>query len=515
VRALVLAAAGLVCLFGWPGPARGQKPTVVPASQVYRSGVADAALDRRLSGMLRESALGHLHPPPVVLVADTQVVRGDTIDGDVLVLDATLILEGTVTGDLVLVDAGAFVRAGSRVEGDLVNIGGGLYRSELSHVGGSIVDLPSAPYRVDREPGRFAIRAIERPDRLTPDGVAGFHAPTYDRVNGLTLVWGARYRLPRLRRVVPSVHGQIGWRTQRGEPTFGASLALNRARLAGEVGYDKGSATNDRWIADDLSNSLSYLWNGDDYRDYHQAERFWVGITRELGDAEKAFHGAVELRGQVEDATTIRGGEPWHLLGDSARSNPPVDDGRTTSLTATFDVQWHGRKTWFEGGVEYEAARDWLDGDYSFDRVAVTGDWAMQGLADHTLEVDFFVQQRLGGTPLPRQRWSYVGGSRTLQTVAFGRYMGDRVVFVETGYSVPAPRRVSLPFLGSPYIRLIHAVGMAWSQDDAPAFAQEIGVRLSFFILDVRYMVDPADLDHTDLDFLVNVPLLGGYPWQY
>ncbi len=514
VRVASLVLAGLAVL-GAAGAAGAQEPvTVVPASQVTRSREADAALDRRLSKLLRESAIDRVRPAPLVLVGDTLIARGDTVAGSVLVLDATLILEGGVTGDLVLVDAGAFVRPGAWVGGDLVNMAGGLYRSELARVGGAIVDLPTAPYRVIREGGGFVIRATEPPQRLVLDGLVGLHVPTYDRVNGLTAIWGARYRLPRLGRVAPSIHGQVGWRTQLGDPTYGASLEVRRERLAVSVGFDRGSVTNDRWIADDLTNSLGYLWNGNDYRDYHEAERFWAGIARELGDEEKTFWGRVSLRGQVEDASTLPGGEPWHILGDSARSNPRIDDGLTTSLVATFDLAWHGLQTWFEGGAEYEVGRKWLDGDFPFSRIAVEGDWAMQALADHTLEVDFFVQQRFGNAVSPPQRWSYVGGSKTLQTVDFGRYRGDRVVFVETGYSVPAPPHLALPILGAPYVRLIHATGMAWWEGDAPSFEHEIGIRLSFFVLDVRYMLDPSDPDRSDLDILVNVPSFSRYPWE-
>lgn len=469
-------------------------------------GASDVALDRRLTRLLRAD--------PVILTRDTLLARGDTLRGSVLVLDATLIVEGVITGDLVVVDAGAFVRPTAVVRGDLVNMGGGLYRSELASVGGTIIDLPTASYRVVREPDRILIVAADTPSPLKLDGLWGLQPPTYDRVNGLTAVWGARYRLPRLGDVTPSVHGQVGWMTQRGEPTYGLSARVRYRATTLEGGYEKGWDTTEEWIRGDLLNSVNYAWSGRDVRDYHQAERRWVGVKRELGDVQKSFYGVLGVRGQVVDAGSLRGGDPWHLWGEEARPNPGIDDGRATSVIASFDLEWRGRQTDFDGGVEYEAARDWLDGDFTFDRVAAWGDWAMHALADHTLEIEFFVQQPLGSVVMPRQRWSFVGGTGTLQTLEFAEYRGDRVIYVESKYIIPLPERVAVPYLGAPDLELIHGAGMAWIEGEDPAFRQEVGARLQFFAIYLRYMVDPADPGNNDIDIGLSMPFGRSYPWE-
>jgi hypothetical protein len=251
----------------------------------------------------------------------------------------------------------------------------------------------------------------------------------------------------------------------------------------------------------------------DDFRDYHEAERVWVGLEHGFGDPQQSLHAAVSVRGQIEDASSLGGDEPWHLLGDSTRSNPAIDDGRTTSVVAALDMAWHGLQTWFEGSLEYEAAREWLDGEFEFDRVTLEGDWAMQALADHTLEIGFFMQQPLGD-PLPRQRWSFLGGPGTLQTVEFARYSGDRVVFVETQYWIPVPDRWYVPFLGTPALGLVHGTGMAWVEGEDRSLEQEVGVRLRFLSLEFRFMLDPTDPSSSNLDIGVSVALGGSYPWQ-
>lgn len=497
-RVLVLTVAAAL-----PGFADAQ---VVPDRPVERVGAADLAVDSRLSRLLEAGVQ--------IVAGDTMVGPADTVPGSLLVLDATLILEGVVLGDLVVVDAGAFVRPGAVVRGDLVNAGGGLYRSELARIGGTVIDLPNAGYRVIREPDRIVIQASGVPSPLTFDGIQGFHPPTYDRVNGVTAIWGATLRLPRLGNVTPSVHGQAGWLTERGEETYGARLRLRWGATRLEGGIDREWDTDDDWIRGDLRNSLDYIWDGDDYRDYHEVERRWVGLARELGDEEKSFYGTLRVGGRIEDATSLEAGNPWHLLGDTVRTNPAIDDGRTTSLVAGFDAEWTGLRTAFEGTVEYEAARDWEGGQFDFDRIAVGGEWAMRALADHTLEIEFFAQAPLRGDTLPRQRWSFVGGSGTLQTLEFAQYYGDRVVWVENKYIIPLPDRLALPLLGAPDLQLIHAAGMAWLQDQDRTLHQEIGARLEFFGVYIRYMTPPDDPGDGDLDISLTWPFDEAYPWQ-
>jgi hypothetical protein len=497
-------AAALVAVAAAPGSAAAQR--VIPDVPVEKVGAADVAVDNRLSRLLEEGVL--------VIAGDTMVGPTDTVPGSLMVLDATLILEGVVLGDVVVVDAGAFVRPGAVVRGDVVNAGGGLYRSELARISGTVIDLPNAGYRVVREVDRIVIQASGVPSPLTFDGIQGFHPPTYDRVNGVTAVWGATLRLPRLGNVTPSIHGQAGWQTERGEETYGAWLRLRWGATRLEGGIDREWDTNEDWIRDDITNSLSVFWDGDDYRDYHDVERTWARLAHVFGDEEKSFHGTLRLGGRIEDALSLERGNPWNLLGDTLRTNPAVDDGRTTSLVAAFDMDWTGLRTAFEGGVEYEVAREWEGGEFDFDRIAIRGEWAMAALADHTLEIEFFTQAPLRGDTLPRQRWSFVGGSGTLQTLEFAQHYGDRVAWVENKYIIPLPAWLALPVVGAPDLQLIHAAGMAWLQGQDHDLHQEIGGRLEFFGAFIRYMMPPDELGAGDLDVGLTWPFEERYPWQ-
>jgi hypothetical protein len=486
-----------------PPPVAAQEPEI----QVELRGASDVALDRRLARLLAGD--------PLIVTRDTLIARGDTVAAPVLVLgEVTVIVEGALLDDLVLVRAGAFVRPGALVGGDLVNIAGGLYRSELATIRGTIIDLPTASYDVVEEPGRLVIVASDAPSPLQLDGFLGLHEPAYDRANGLTATWGATYWFPMLRSAQPYVHGQAGWRTEPGDPVYGAELGMRLGASTVAAGYERASDTNEQWIRGQTLNSLNYLLSGKDYRDYHEVRRAWAGLTRRFGDEAKNVFAVLRARFQAEESRSLPGDDPWHIFGDSVRPNPLIDDGRITSAVADLSLEWEGLETRADGTLSVERAMDVLDGEFTFTRVTLDADWAMHALADHTVEIEVHAQAPLSGGTLPRQRWGFVGGSGTIQTLDFARFNGDHVFFVETKYIIPMPPRLGLPLLGAPDVELVHGAGMAWFEGEERRFRQEVGVRLQFFSLYFRYMIEPAEPRNGDLDIGLGWPFDRPYPWR-
>jgi hypothetical protein len=485
-------------------------PAAAAAQRVERQGAADVALDRRLARLLASGRY-------TLLAADTFVGAQDTIPGSVLVLDATLILEGTVRGDAVVVDGGIFVRPGARVTGDVVNIGGGLYRSMNARIGGHIIDLPNAPYHVARTDGVLRIVARAQPSRIKLDSpVAGIHAPIYDRVAGLTAAWGAALTLPQLGPIQPEIHGWIGYQTQRGEPVGGADLGLRAGAYELRGSLARSTYTNDDWDRRNGYNSATYLWNGSDYRNYYAADRAYVTLSRELGDVEKRFYAKLHVGAQLEDATSLTAGDPWHVVGPTPRPNPAIDDGRIASGIAGLDANWIGSLTWLNLGGQVELGRKVRGGHYRFDRFETWGTWAMKAIANQTLEVHWRFTGPLPGTDsLPRQRWGILGGAGTLPVYDVGEFRGDRLAFVQTRYLVPLPRWLALPVFGSPDLALIDAVGRAWTASSTETrLEQNVGAGLEFFGAYVRYIVDARDASRSALSAGLVWPFGGRYPWQ-
>lgn len=448
-----------------------------------------------------------------VIAADTLIAATDTVHGTALVLGARLRLEGVVTGDLVLVDANVFLRPSARVLGSVRNIGGGLYPSELAVVQGATRSEPNAPYLVrDLQDGTIVIQGLARRAAFMPAGIFGLLPPTYDRVDGVTLSLGASYMLPRVERVEPVLRGRVDLRTRRGRFTGGLELGLPRGRTELAVGAQRTTATNERWILGDIENSLTFLLAGNDYRDYWEADRAYVELRRTLETGERTFTAFV--RGQLEEARTLVPGSPWTLFGTPRQDNIVVDGRRISSIIAggRADLTMPAHALRLDAAVE--AATDVLQGAHTFNRYEVDGRWAMAALANHTLAIHGHAQGPLPGTDsLPGQRWSFVGGSHTLETFAIAEFRGDRVAFVETRYIVPVPQ-LRVRFLGRPDIELVHAAGMAWTADESPPLEQNLGLRLRFPLVNFRVAMDPArPIRYTAFSVGLNLPRRS-FPWE-
>jgi hypothetical protein len=479
--ALALAAA----LLGWPACAWAQ--------QVRLAGQGDPGIDRRLQRLLAE-------PDLLIVAADTLIAAGDTVRGPLLVLDARLILEGHVDGDLAGVAADLFLRPRASIAGDLANVGGGLYPSELAQVAGHTLDLPLARYRVERHEHELVIIGEIDFARLRLDGLFGLHAPTYDRVNGLRLTWGAGYYLGPRGAAGPVLHGQVGYLSQRGELEGGVDLSHRLGTVRVEAGVYRLTRTNEEWIRSALINSLHYLWNARDFRDYYAADAAYVELRHEPRRDRLVVEPG--LRIEVEEARSLVAGHPWSLLrrGQPPRPNRPADEIRLASATAHADLAWRGRSAAADLRAELEAAGRLLGGERNFGRFLLSGDFGMAALADHRLDFGWHAQTPLWGGLLPRQRWSFVGGFDNLQTVPLGAFHGESVVYLETVYWIPLPDRLRLPYLGVPELGLLHGAGMAWTRDEPRDLVQNIGAGLQASIFFLRFLTDPATGDrHADI----------------
>jgi hypothetical protein len=449
-----------------------------------------------------------------LLAHDTLLARNDTIHGTALVAGSTLRLEGMITGDLVIVDANVFVRPTARVMGDVRNIAGGLYYSELAAVIGTIHNEPNAAYRIERpDEARLDIVGTTASSVFVLYGIMGLQIPTYDRVDGLTLSAAGGYLLPRIGDVEPILRGRVDYRFERSEFTGGAELAAARRRTEVAAGVERTTVTNERWIRSDLINSLTSIISAKDRRDYYAADRGYLEIRRLLEAGPRVTNAF--LRAQIEDATPLAAGNPWSITGDFRSDNIMVTDSRIMSAVLGGNTVWTMPRHVVEVDAAVEFATEMFDGNFAFGRYEIDADWAMAALADHTLRIEPHMQGPLPGTEsLPLQRWSFVGGSGTLNTFDDAEFRGDRVAFVETSYSIPLPRSLTIRILGRPHFELLHAAGMAWTADEPADFEQNVGVRLRFNMIYLRAITHPSRFAD-DMEFAVGVSFpRRGYPWQ-
>jgi hypothetical protein len=478
---------------------------VPAAAQVEVAGRGSIEWDVRLREMVRSGRY-------TVLTHDTLIARADTVRGPVLAPGITVRVEGVIDGDLVGVDANLFLRPHGRVTGDVINVAGGFYPSELATVAGNVINEPAAPYDVERRGGILRIVGTESRSLLQLEGFRGVQVPRYDRVDGVTLRLGGRYLLPRLGLVEPFVGARGSYHSQRGAFGGMGEVGLRRRGTEVAVGAERETLTNERWIRGDILNSLSFLWQGKDYRNYYESDRYYVELRRVLEDAQRTTSAVLAL--QAQDARSLDAHGPWTVFEpDSVRPNPRISEGRIASAVLRLDSEWELATSAAQLQLELEGGFEALGGDFGFGRFLVIAEYAMRALADHTLEIQGYFQGPLPGTDsLPRQRWTFVGGSGTLYTFETAQFPGDRVAFVESDYSIPLPERLRVPLLGRPNIELLHNAGMAWSHGQTPTFEQNLGVRLRFPLVHARFVLDPADIDNNE--FSVGVTFPNRRPWE-
>ena len=475
------------------------------AQRVSARGYGEADLDAVLRSMLGGQ---------YTLVSEDRLISSsDTVQGNVLVVRARLIVEGTVLGDVVGVDANLYFRPTAIVTGSVTNIAGGLYPSEQAELG-SVENRPLAPYHVRESDGALVIEGTNQRPALKLGGLFGLQNPEYNRVDGVRAEFGPTLLLPPFFALEPSIFASIGYATHRGDLITRAGLGFRRGRSHLIMGWeDNITETNDRWVRSDLKNSLSYIWDGKDYRNYYEAERIYVEFSRTLERGVRETR--IWLRGQHEDASPLVGGTPWTVFDpDTVRDNPLIPESSITSVVLGVESEAEGLTTaWnFNGWIE-TAGADLVDSDHAFNMYGVNALFAMKAIANHTLEIEGYFRGPLPGTEvLPEQRWTQVGGSGTLYTFDIAEFRGDRLVFVESEYTLPFSERLRIPILGLPRLRLMHNIGMTWTHDIDRRFEQNIGVRIHFNLAHMRYIIDPRS-GESKFSAGVSFPSRG-YPWE-
>ncbi len=432
----------------------------------------------------------------LLLRRDTVLPADFRANGDLVVLGAEVRLEGTVEGAVAVLDGGLFVRPGARIAGPVVTVGGGYYRSALASAGEAL-DVPlQAEARVEGDDNGFVVILLAPPGQppIRLPGLLGLGLPTYDRVDGLTLRWGTAAHL-RGDSIATTAGATVSYHSARGE--LGGRVALLHpltADLRLELAGARRTATNESWIRGDLENSIATIGLHSDVRDYHRTDEASLTLARRPRQALIAGEGRVLPRLTVRASRdrSVAASDPWTLFGDEPwRPNPAIDEGTLASVVGGAEAERVGATTAFLGDAAVEWAPEGI-GDFSFVQLVASGEWAAEALWRHRFELFAYTRQTLGGDAAPRQRWSFVGGSGTLSTLETARMRGDHVVYVESGYALPAP--VKVPFLDAPEVRLEHRLGSAWvSGFEPPRWEQALGAGLDFGLLKAMLFVDPAD----------------------
>jgi hypothetical protein len=434
--------------------------------------------------------------------------------GDVVIYDADVRLEGSIEGRVAVIGGDFFIRPQAVVKGDIAVLGGGVYPSALATVSGRILETrpgtqvaiagdsavhDTATYaaRIIPVPGPSVFAPVTRP------------FPAYDRVNGVTLTAGARV-LPTRNDSGPRLDLWLAYRFENPDRLGGGArvtlpLGVQNVRVAAEA--SRATHTNDAWQRPDLSNSLSVLLTGRDYRDYWDADQLRLSLFRPVGKPLIAGERWLNPRLGVlwSRDRSLPGPHVFSVWQsrDKDRVNPPVLEGEILSLFAGAGLNVVGRVSGLVADVQLERS---IPSQSVSDFTELTGaaTYTTVPFRTHTLRVYLRGAVPLG-SDAPPQRYQILGGPGTLPTLAVGAFRGDHLAFVDATYGIPVP--LQLPFVGMPQLQALYFSGAAWTGDSSPRWVQNVGVGVLFSLVGVQVVVDPAaDRIRPRVVFTASVP---------
>ena len=388
---------------------------------------------------------------------DFSLASGDTVRGDVAVLGGHARVAGVVTGQLLALNGGISLMESGHVNGTLTVIGGAFDSPARPSVGGEIrVWAARLRYRqsgdsliadVDREP--FAQwSGWRRNEHLGPHSelfLASAH--TYNRVEGLPVYFGPRYRNgvgdTRFNVELLGVF-RTGDRLRWARQNLGHRAlveiqqgATSGVRVGGRL-FDEVDAV-EQWQLDDTEVGLSSFLFTRDYRDYwlrHGAAGY-VSLFSRGGTQLRAEYGAE--RWSTRNTLNV-----WSIFNekDAWRPNPEMDEGvlHIATLTGRLDTRnsvENPRSGWL-------LFAQWERGDGTLDRLAPTTPNVRATAAGHVEYTRGLVDLRrynrlapgaqlnvravlggwIDGNALPLQRRFSVSGIDALPGFDFRRTLG-------------------------------------------------------------------------------------------
>jgi hypothetical protein len=451
---------------------------------------------RRSAAFIREAVA----QPHVVVNSGTMrldLPRDSTITSTLIVIGRPTYLASKVQGSVVVIGSDLILRPGADVSGHAVAIGGTVATTTLGRVGGRVESFRDETCAVTMKQGAYVvdIRSMlgaESISVLQPAGFEGLLAPSYDRVDGLSLPVGALITLGlRATEIEPSVV----YRSRLGALDPAVDLRINPegpVRFDGRAGYFTRS--NENWNYSDLVNSALSLFAGVDTRNYFRSKggegRLLVAVTRPGLSIEPFVGARFERVSSITAAGTV-----FSVIGRRStermlRDNPLVESGSIGSgLVGAVMHDTTGLVT-SRLGAELEHSFTTMAGTKKFTQLTIDGHLGFPTFGTQSLHFRAHGVATAGDS-VTRARYTYLGGSGTLPVVETLAMPGTEVLFIESRYLIPLDR-VLIPLIGSPVVTLRHIMGAAGVRQ-LPSLEQEIGVGLGLSVLRLDFTTEVSN----------------------
>ncbi len=319
-----------------------------------------ASAQQRARGGTMWGAVGIYNAPGTNRVSGALTIEAEReIEGDVAVLNGPVTVAGRITGSLVAINADVRLVKGARIGQDLIIIGGQLTRDDSVTVVGEVrTQAELLRYSLDgdrlvpeEDRGADWRPHIDRPGRDRGEAYTDLFfvaARTYNRVEGLPILVGPRFRRPtNWGRVqvealgVVRTAGPVRWdrgtigHDARGDLRLGKKNGLV---LSGRL-FDVVAPVED-WQLTDTEAGLGTFVLHRDFRDHYGRHGWEAGLGGRIGEeASLSVVAGSEQWRAVEERrpfTVFRDTERWRL-------NAPMDVGRVDLVSARLRVDTRER----------------------------------------------------------------------------------------------------------------------------------------------------------------------------
>lgn len=390
------------------------------------------------------------------------VPAGRTVEGNVGVINGPILIAGQINGTLVVINADVRLVAGASITRDLIVVGGAVSRDSSVTIGGEVrSQLELMHYEMDGDLIRVAgggfgdwrprVDGPWRDQRESYTELFYLEARTYNRVEGLPILVGPRFRRPTDWGRV-QIEALATLRTADGNP-WREFPAGHDARAEIRLGISNGLVLSGRafdviepvesWQLRESEAGLAAFLSHTDLRDHYGRHGVEGTFGGRLGD-EASLHAVFGSErwksvGAQRAFSLTKDDEPW-------RANADMDEGRIDllGLRLNIDTRERLRSPWTGG---WYVKSDLERGRGTITRAPAIGD--LPTAAEEVNYSRYFLDARrytrispgtalnlrivsgghLGGDRLPLQRRVSIGGPGTVDGYDFRRAPFDDDMF--------------------------------------------------------------------------------------
>lgn len=429
---------------------------------------------------------------------DAEIAEDEFIKGDVIILKGVLVVNGEVDGTILAIYGDVELEDEAYVHGDVIAINGKVWREEDAKVKGDIVETDNRSRRnrtvtykgKNKKTGKKTY--VKKDERKRKRHSSHYNTDdnepvwvNYNRVDGLTLglqLPSQEWWEDRNHNFALSGKAGYSFASKNAQWQLGFErwiLGEYRLSIGAEI-HDK-TDTEDRWIINDVENSLAAAIIKEDFQDFYRRKGHSLFLSQNLGRL-------INLRAEYHDDEfeNLEQHAKWSLFGKNKHFHPnplalppgyvnspdyeltPYMQIKSVAAKLTIDSRNNKSNTsngWYISAFAERAGHE-LESPLDFERF-ILDIRRYQPLGwDENLNIRLRAGTATG--TLPPMYWFDLGGISTMRGYGYKEMTGDRMVLGNLEYRLNTSRADWFIF-DSFDIIIFGDAGLAWfANEDLP-----------------------------------------------